>query len=446
MRFAPLLAILLASRAFADTSAISYGQVLSGTLGASERDIFTFTAAATGRVMVRVTSTSGVQGVGFDVNRVGVGSMGSAAGVGPVSTLVGVPVLAGESYEIRIPPTPTDAQYAGQSYRVLLQNLTTPAGATAVAIGDGATGSLDQSGEADFFTVPAHDGDELLFTVTRTSGSVDPEAVIFLPQFVGTCTPSFDNEPDHPTVLTQCGDFNADADFTFWVDDLDDDTPEALGGTDTGAYGFTITCLSGPCLANVTTTTTTVGSTSTGATTSTVAGTTTTTLAPTEVLLVDGKTLLVKTPPAKPTKKLLTMLSADPDIGLGGGNGSADDPRTAGATLRIRSVAAGFDTVYTLPAAGWKLIGPSGANKGYKYVDSSLGAGPVSLVVVKKKHLNLTAKGAALDVALATNPDPVDVVFTMGGVRTCARYGGTVAFAATKKFSAKLATAPATCP
>lgn len=446
LRFATFVLLLCAAPSLADSSAITYGQALSGTLGANEQDIFTFSAATDGAIMVRLTSTAGVQGVGFDVRRVGVGSIGTAGGIGPVTTLVGGAVLAGESYEIRIPPSPTNAQYTGQSYRVLLQNVTTPAGATAVAIGDGGSGSIDHPGDANFYTVPAHDGDELLFTAQRTSGSIDPEAVIYLPQFAGTCKPPFNNNPDHPTVLTQCGDFAADANFTFWIDDLDDDTPSDLGGVDTGGYTFTIACLAGPCLANVTTTTTTAGSTSTGATTSTVAGTTTTTLAPTQLLLVDGKKLLVKTPPNKPAKKLLTMLSADPDIALGGGNGSADDPRTAGATLRIRSVAAGFDSVYTLPAAGWKLIGPSGANKGYKYIDASLGAGPVSLVVVKKKHLALTAKGAALDVVLAANPNPVEMVFTMGGVRACASYGGTTAFAATKKFSAKLAAAPANCP
>jgi len=446
----PLLVVLslaLAPPVGADTSTIDYGQTVAGTLAADgDQDVYTFTAPASGRVFVRVISTSGEQSASVLVQHVGVGQAASGGGIGPVMTIAGVPVVGGDAYEVRVPAAPTGSGYPGQTYRLQLQSLTAPVGATPVSIGGGGSGSLDQSGEADFFTVDAAAGDEILFTTTRTSGTVDPEVVLFLPQYAGTCSPSFDAEPDHPSVLTQCGasDFDVPRTYTFWVDDLDDDTPAAIGGTDTGAYGFTVACLSGPCLSA--TTTSTAAATTTTTSTITPGGTTTTTLAPAVTSLVDGKRLAIKAPAAKPAKRAFAATCTDADVSLGGGNGSADDPRIAGATLRIRSAAASFDVSYPLPASRWKTVGQSGQNKGYVYADSAGAVGPVRKVTFKPKQLVVTARGSGLAVSLATNPNPVDVAFTVGGLRVCSRYGGTATFVANKKFVAKLAPAPPSCP
>jgi hypothetical protein len=60
--------------------------------------------------------------------------------------------------------------------------------------------------------------------------------------------------------------------------------------------------------------------------------------------------------------------------------------------------------------------------------------------------VKITASGSALAHTLAANPDPVQVVLTMGGVRYCATFGGTVRFKAGKSYDAKASPAPAGCP
>jgi len=143
----------------------------------------------------------------------------------------------------------------------------------------------------------------------------------------------------------------------------------------------------------------------------------------------------------------MRVVSRDPDVSLGGGNGSADDPRTTGASVRIVSAAGdGFDDTYVLPGSGWTVIGREGENKGYQYKDAGLAHGPVERAVLKPaKLLKVVAKGSGLGHTLAANPDPVDVVVTIGGLLHCQRYGGLVTFKTPKLYSAKHAPTAA-CP
>jgi polyhydroxybutyrate depolymerase len=187
-------------------------------------------------------------------------------------------------------------------------------------------------------------------------------------------------------------------------------------------------------------------STSNTSTSTTSTSTTTTTTLPPGVA-IDGAKLVLKDDPANPLKRKATIASKDVDITLGGGNGSADDPRTAGATLRIVSAAGDvFDDTYALPASGWRLLGHEGENKGYKYKDALLAYGPVKAAVLRPgKLLKITAKGNGLYYTLGGNPDPVDVVVTFGGVRYCQRYGGQSTFETPTLFASKSAPAGA-CP
>jgi hypothetical protein len=142
------------------------------------------------------------------------------------------------------------------------------------------------------------------------------------------------------------------------------------------------------------------------------------------------------------------VLSKDPDVSLGAGNGSGDDPTLAGGTLRVRSTGPDpFDATYPLPAGGWAAIGRPGAGKGYKYLDRTLAAGPVKVAIVRPgKLVKAVAKGAALVHTLGGDPEPVEVELRIGAYALCMGFGGTTSFTPGKLFKAKDAGAPGACP
>jgi len=161
--------------------------------------------------------------------------------------------------------------------------------------------------------------------------------------------------------------------------------------------------------------------------------------------LITGKVLNLKTT----SQNSVTAKSKDSSIDLGGGPGSTDDPTTAGngGSVRIRSVAGGFDDTYPLPmGSSWSTIGDPSAAKGYRYKDPGQANGPIKTVTLRNGRLiKITGKGPGLNHTLAVNPDPVDVVLSTGTKRYCMSFGGTVRFTANMLFNAKDA-ATGTCP
>ena len=108
-----------------------------------------------------------------------------------------------------------------------------------------------------------------------------------------------------------------------------------------------------------------------------------------------------------------------------------------------------FDGVYDLPARNWHYLKRRGVVAGFKYADRDRNApaGPVKVVVVKLgKNLRIRAHGAALAVALGSDPAPVDVMLEFGPQSYCMRFGGKTRHSAGKSFTAMNAPPPATCP
>jgi cysteine-rich repeat protein len=197
---------------------------------------------------------------------------------------------------------------------------------------------------------------------------------------------------------------------------------------------ITGTRCNGPCVLPTTTTTSTTSTTST-------------TLA---VDLLSGKRLLM-TDGGDARKRKLQVKSTDGGLSAGLGNGSVDDPTVSGATVLVRTTLGcpfiPCDTVYSLPADHWTLVGKPGQNVGYKYRDATLAAGPFRSGTLKPgKLLSLAARGPQLLNVLTQDPRPVDVEITIGLHRMCLTFGGTITFKTGAAFRAKDAPAAIACP
>jgi len=156
-----------------------------------------------------------------------------------------------------------------------------------------------------------------------------------------------------------------------------------------------------------------------------------------EGALLDGQKLFA-------TPKAVQVTSVDPDIDLGRGNGSADDPVVNGGRLRVVSHDGSFfDLRFDLPADRWRYIGKSGQAKGYKLKRTK----PVKSLVVKPgKQIKIALKAKDLGVLLDATPFPTHVVLTLGEQQYCMSFGGDATFTVGKKYVAVNAPAPAVCP
>lgn len=163
-----------------------------------------------------------------------------------------------------------------------------------------------------------------------------------------------------------------------------------------------------------------------------------------------GATLRLTADAAKPSGRALSVVSKDPTLAIGAGNGSAADPVLHGATLDVGSGSGDtFAGRYELPAHNWSYLGAPGRNLGYRYREKNRlsPAGPVTSIVVKTgKNVRIAARGAALALTLAAVPDPVDIVLALGEQELCMRFGGDVEHLMGKRFTARRAPAPPHCP
>lgn len=447
------LAVSLPAR---HVEAIAPGETVSGFVnGEVEQDMLSFSSTGPDVLVIRETITSGNLAARFLLSgdltscSVGGGTSGNGFGMaGNVATIFKCPVAA-DDYTLFVPLEVALGNGAGD-YRIHMQSLAAPVGATPLTIGGTVSGTISEPGEMDTFTMPMVIGDVVKITVSRTSGTLDPNF-----QLVHGAGADIGDkicgggglQPDptnNPVLEWECGNFGVPGQMVLLVHDLDDSGTTPPDENETGDYDVTVTCLAGPCLTATTTTTTVTTTTTTSPAASTT--TTSTTLPGTVDQLIGGKKLVLKDKPNKPHKRALNVVSDDAGIDLGLGNGSTDDPRTVGATLRVYSTGGGFDATYPMPANRWKLIGAEGLNKGYKYVDGGGQAGAMRHATLKPGILKLAGKGAGLGHVLAADPDPVHVVLTIGTTRYCASFGGSTSHKAGKSFIAKSAPAPAACP
>lgn len=152
--------------------------------------------------------------------------------------------------------------------------------------------------------------------------------------------------------------------------------------------------------------------------------------------LLSGKKLLL-------TTQRLRVVSEDAGIGIGGGEGSGDDPVLHGGSVRVLSIEGDvFDATYPLPADGWRYRRRKGAVTGYAFY----GSGVIRSVRVKGGELIAINGRGAVGHTLGTDPAPVRVVLTLGGRQCCMSFGGTVTTKAGVNYRATDAAAPDSCP
>ena len=386
---------------------IGCGETLPRELAlVGESDTFRFTAAAGEALSITTQETGGFVSACWELyDPTGV-SLGTSCG--QAEKTAAIP----GTYTIRVyDNNETDAGTYDLNLSVV--SATASNCAEPLLCGQRVTRAIELVGESDTFSFEGGAGGTILIAATEVGG------------FLNACWELYG--PSGGSLSGICGEAEkilaVDGFYTIRVFDQ--------GDNDTGDYELQL------C------TTTTTSSTSTTTSTSLVTTTTSSTLPPAaRDLPLGGRKLLLKDHGSKPQKRRLLLVSKDAAITLGGGPDSADDPRSAGGSLRV---AAGtlFDTTYELAAANWKPLKAKDPTKGWKYTKGI----PIKKVLVKPgKQIKIIGKGGELEHALATDPRPVEVVLTLGRQRYCWQFGGDVRFAEGRRYLAKNAGAAAACP
>lgn len=366
-----------------------------------ESDTFRFLAAAGETVSVVSVETGGFMNACWEIYDPAGISLGTSCG-----QLEKTLAIAG-GYTIRVYDD-NDSETGTYDVGLVVVSDTAHSCAVPLACGETATGSIDAKGGALTYRVAGQTGDVVKIDTQEIGGNMNACWEFYDPagaSLGGVCG------ADDRTLATNLGG------YTVRVYDQ--------GDNDTGDFQVT--------LCNPTTTTTTITSGST----------TTTTLGSAGDQLLRGAKLLLKDSATKPQKRRLLLLSRDVTISIGGGRGSLDDPTQYGGALRVRGAAGTFDANYVLEPIGWRLLKRRNPGKGWKYTHGNA----VKLAIVQTgRQVRIVGRGPSLSQTLATSPDPVDVVLSLGSTRYCFQFGGAVKFAAGKSYLATNAPAPAACP
>jgi len=170
--------------------------------------------------------------------------------------------------------------------------------------------------------------------------------------------------------------------------------------------------------------------------------------------VIAGRKLLVTDVAGDPTGRNVVLQAK---IGIGASPDSPADPRIGGATLEVRNPTTGESAAFALPAGNWQGLGNPPGQKGYKYGDAVLSAGPCRYVtIVANRALKASCRGDQIGFSLdEASQGSLALRLTTGSGtsarRYCMLFGGTVlqdtsTATGAGKFLAQDAPAPVTCP
>ncbi len=154
------------------------GQSVSATTSSSaQEDYYTFTAAAGDTVRIVAAKVSGSTYFGpamalYDPS----GTVIASAGLGLTSATIGKALTVSGDYTVRV----YDYNYdATGSYSLIKTNLNNICNAVSISCGQTLSRSLNSMVEHDFYSFTANAGDAIAFTMTVTSGSINPQLELF---------------------------------------------------------------------------------------------------------------------------------------------------------------------------------------------------------------------------------------------------------------------------
>ena len=154
--------------------------------------------------------------------------------------------------------------------------------------------------------------------------------------------------------------------------------------------------------------------------------------------VLPGRSLSMRTPTSG-RQRALTFIVRSSGL-TAPAPGGPDDPRTAGATLRVQA-ASGENATVSLPASGW-----SANQAGTLYRFS--GSGPLAAVKASIVKAGSTLKVIARTTAITLDEPSqgsISLVFTVGTTQYCAEFGGTVSHDEPGRFVARRSPAPPAC-
>jgi len=196
---------------------MSYGDLQSGGLAASELDVFSFSGTSGDEVLVRLAETSSLLEPKFRV---------FAPDNSEVCTLT-----AGAFAELQCSLTQTGTHHVfvedgggldSGNYNLHLQRINGPANATPIAVGGSDSGNIGAAAAMNAYSFTGVLNDSITFRVTGTSGTLDPKFRVYTPSNSLLC-----QDADTAVAEFTCS-IGANGTHHIFVEDN--------GATDTGNY------------------------------------------------------------------------------------------------------------------------------------------------------------------------------------------------------------------
>ena len=211
-----------------NATTLSFGETVTGSISAlAELDSYSFTGTAGDVVRVRMGDGSPApdsidnQLQVFDPTGVALGNVTSE-----VDAVVDVTLPATGTYLVL-------ASDAGgnqtATYGLSLQRLNNPGNATPIAFGETVSGNIDSIVELDAYVFNGNLGDEVQITMTRTSGSLDPQIQTYRPD--GSNITDCSNFTTGAVLVVSCI-LDVSGDHAILLSDA--------GGNETGNYDLTL--------------------------------------------------------------------------------------------------------------------------------------------------------------------------------------------------------------